>query len=75
VRIVRTHVFAKAVKKLGATGADLDALEMGIAANPNPGDVIPGLGGARKIRFCMGGKGKRGGRRAIYVAVVTTDTV
>jgi len=72
---VRTIVFTKALKKLGACSADLDALETAIAANPQAGDVIPGLGGARKIRFSMAGKGKRGGGRAVYVAVVSKDTV
>ena len=75
MRIVRTTVFTKALKKLGASAADLGALEMEIAANPQAGDVIPGLGGARKIRFSMAGKGKRGGGRAIYIAVVREDTV
>jgi len=74
MRIVRTRTFAKALKKLGASADDLDALEMAIAADPQAGDVIPGLGGARKIRFSMTGKGKRGGGRAIYVAVVSHDT-
>ena len=63
------------MKKLGATAADLNALETGIAANPAVGEVIPGLSGARKVRFSMGGKGKRGGGRAIYVAVVAKETV
>ena len=75
MRIIRTTVFTKALKKLGASAADLDALETAIAANPQAGDVIPGMGGARKIRFSMAGKGKRGGGRAIYVAVVRQDTV
>jgi len=37
-----------------------------IAANPHFGDVIPGTGGVRKIRWAAGGKGKRGGARVIY---------
>ena len=74
MRIVRTTVFTKALKKLGASAADLNALETEIAANPQAGDVIPGMGGARKIRFSMAGKGKRGGGRAIYVAIVREDT-
>lgn len=42
---------------------------MEIIRNPEAGDVIQGLAGARKIRFAMGGKGKRGGGRAIYIVV------
>ena len=37
-----------------------------IAANPHFGDVIPGTGGVRKIRWSCGGKGKRAGARVIY---------
>lgn len=37
-----------------------------IAANPEAGDVIPGSGGCRKVRWARGGVGKRGGVRVIY---------
>ena len=37
-----------------------------IAGNPDAGDVIPGSGGCRKVRWGAGGKGKRGGLRVIY---------
>jgi len=37
-----------------------------IAANPEAGDVIPGSGGCRKVRWSVGGKGKRGGARVVY---------
>jgi hypothetical protein len=36
-----------------------------IAANPIAGDLTPGSGGARKIRFPGRGKGKSGGYRVI----------
>ncbi len=36
-----------------------------IAANPDAGDVIPGTGGARKLRFGIKGKGKSGGARVV----------
>jgi len=32
----------------------------------NAGDLIPGAGGARKLRWAAKGKGKRGGARMIY---------
>ena len=44
-----------------------------IAQNPLSGDVIPGLQGIRKIRFAFGGRGKRGGGRAIYFLRVTEN--
>ena len=38
-----------------------------IAANPEAGDVIPGSGGCRKVRWSHSGSGKRGGVRVIYL--------
>jgi hypothetical protein len=37
-----------------------------IAKEPECGDVIPGTGGVRKLRFGVGSKGKSGGVRIIY---------
>jgi hypothetical protein len=74
VKIVRTTAFVGSLKKLGASEADLTRLEEEITANPDTGDVIPGMGGARKARFAMAARGKRGGGRAIYVFVMTVDT-
>ena len=37
-----------------------------IARNPEAGDVIPGTGGVRKLRWRRSGMGKRGGVRVIY---------
>ena len=37
-----------------------------LAANPEAGNVIPGTGGIRKLRWQAKGKGTRGGARAIY---------
>ena len=37
-----------------------------IALNPMAGNVIPGSGGIRKVRWTRPGKGKRGGVRVIY---------
>lgn len=37
-----------------------------IAVNPLAGDVIPATGGARKVRWAVAGRGKRGGARVVY---------
>ena len=37
-----------------------------ISRNPLGGDVIPGSDGARKVRWAVQGRGKRGGARVIY---------
>jgi len=39
------------------------------------GPVIPGAGGARKLRWAAKGKGKRGGARIIYVYIVIAARV
>ena len=36
--------------------------------NPETGNVIPGSGGVRKLRWRAPGRGKRGGYRVIYYA-------
>jgi len=43
-------------------------LQRTLMANPDLGDVIPGTGGFRKVRWedARRGKGKRGGLRIIY---------
>ena len=37
-----------------------------LAANPDAGEIIPGTGGGRKLRWGVKGRGKRGGVRVIY---------
>lgn len=73
MEIFRTKTFERSVRALSVTDAELHALEAAIAADPDAGDVIQGLKGARKIRFAMAGKGKSGGGRAIYVVVRVRD--
>lgn len=41
-------------------------LQLALAARPTAGDLIPGTGGLRKIRWRLPGHGKRGGARVIY---------
>lgn len=50
------------------TDEEYAALQLFLAANPDAGDVIPGSGGCRKVRWRTGRSGKRGGVRAIYLA-------
>lgn len=37
-----------------------------LSQHPEAGDVIPGAGGCRKVRWARQGSGKRGGVRVIY---------
>jgi hypothetical protein len=34
---------------------------------PRAGDLIPGTGGVRKLRWGLEGRGKRGGARVVYL--------
>ena len=48
------------------TADEHDALIAFLAANPTAGDLVPGAGGIRKIRWGLAGRGKRGGARVIH---------
>lgn len=41
-------------------------LQQFLMQNPEAGEVVPGSGGVRKVRWSRTGKGKRGGLRIIY---------
>jgi hypothetical protein len=41
-------------------------LQQALISKPAQGDVIPGSGGVRKMRWGVPGRGKRGGLRVIY---------
>ncbi len=73
MQLVRTGLYLRQMKRLGASSTDMGRLEAEIALNPEAGDVIAGLMGLRKIRFALGNKGKRGGGRAVYFLMVSDD--
>lgn len=54
---------------------ELDQFIDWIANNPMAGDVIPGGGGLRKVRWTAAGRGKRGGARVIYYNVLQNGTI
>ena len=68
-------IFDKHWSELGLTDDDLMALEIAIMENPEIGDLIPGTGGLRKMRFVLPGnnKGKSGGARVLYVDFVSYE--
>ena len=51
------------------------ALQVFLSAHPEAGNVIPGTGGIRKVRWAMAGRGKRGGSRVIYYWVARRDHI
>lgn len=62
--VVETPEFQRSVHSL-LTEEELTALVDRLAAEPDSGDVMPGTGGARKLRWRGKGKGKSGGIRVI----------
>ena len=65
IAVVETEEFLADVK--GVLSEDEhDALILYVALHPEVGDLIPGTGGLRKLRWAAKGKGRRGGSRVIY---------
>lgn len=65
VSVVETPEFLAATRRI------MDDDERGLlvdylARNPLAGDLIPGTGGVRKLRWSLTGRGKRGGARVVY---------
>lgn len=72
VELFRTRIYERGVKRLirlGAASSDIEAMETRLRESPDSGDIIPGSGGLRKVRFGYGRKGKSGGGRTIYYVV------
>jgi mRNA-degrading endonuclease RelE of RelBE toxin-antitoxin system len=65
VVIVETRAFTARIDDL-LSGEDYRALQAHLVRHPTGGNVIPGTGGLRKIRWGSKGRGKRGGCRVIY---------
>ncbi|TXM63973.1 type II toxin-antitoxin system RelE/ParE family toxin [Methylobacterium sp. WL120] len=63
--VIQTPTFLADAKAAGVMDDELSAIAVTIAADPQAGDVIPGTGGARKVRIGGKGKGKSGGYRII----------
>jgi hypothetical protein len=64
---------AEATELIGTGG--IEAVAAYLIDHPDAGDVIPGAGGARKLRWAAKGKGKRGGARIVYLYVVIAASV
>lgn len=62
---VETPVFTKLVEDLLPHDSYLD-LQHVLLLRPDTGQIIPGSGGLRKVRWGIEQKGKRGGLRVIY---------
>ena len=62
---IETKLFTRLFDQI-FSDEDLARLQGFLIENPETGDVVPGSGGVRKMRWAMPGRGKRGGLRIIY---------
>jgi hypothetical protein len=65
VTVAETSLFAKAADTIWSEAERTELIDY-VAHNPDAGDVIPGTGGVRKLRWGKVGSGKRGGTRIVY---------
>ncbi len=62
---IETSVFARQINEF-LSEEEQRQLQIVLLEQPDVGDLIRGTGGARKMRFSNGAKGKRGGLRIVY---------
>lgn len=63
--IIETAMFRRYAEQVWQDD-EREAFIAWLASDPLVGDVIPGSGGVRKVRWRRQGSGKRGGARVIY---------
>jgi|HubBroStandDraft_1064217.scaffolds.fasta_scaffold344297_2 mRNA-degrading endonuclease RelE of RelBE toxin-antitoxin system len=66
ITVAEVDPFATTAARAGLSEDEREQLIIFLARNPAVGDLIPGSGGLRKLRWAGKGKGKRGGYRVIY---------
>lgn len=72
--VLETSIFTRRADAL-LSQEERVALISTLASNPLAGDLIPGLGGIRKMRLAAGGQGKRGGFRVIWYVLTDNQPV
>ena len=66
---IETKLFSRLVAEV-LTDEEYSSLQKALIKDPEAGDLIPGSGGIRKLRWGVAGRGKRGGIRVVYYARV-----
>jgi hypothetical protein len=63
--VIETPAYLASARDIGLTDEERDEIVGFLAHHPDAGDLMPGTGGARKLRFAGRSKGKSGGYRVI----------
>ncbi|HEY1375756.1 MAG TPA: type II toxin-antitoxin system RelE/ParE family toxin [Gemmataceae bacterium] len=71
---IETKLFTRLVQQY-LSDDEYQALQKLLMEQPDAGDVIPGTGGVRKLRWRAPGQGKRGGYRVVYFARVERGVI
>ncbi|MSQ98454.1 MAG: hypothetical protein EXR85_04045 [Xanthomonadales bacterium] len=71
---IETSVFTRQMKNLISDDSYRQLQDL-LAESPGRGNVIPGSGGCRKLRWKIAGKGKRSGIRVIYYWLKESDQI
>jgi hypothetical protein len=64
--VLTTETFERNAARAGLSDEDVIEMCVWLADNPQAGAIMPGTGGARKVRFPGRGKGKSGGYRTVH---------
>jgi hypothetical protein len=64
---IETKLFTRLVQGY-LSEAEYVELQNFLIEHPEAGDIVPGSGGVRKLRWRAKGRGKRGGYRVLYYA-------
>lgn len=64
---IETKLFTRLIAEY-LSDDEYTELQKALIANPVAGNLVPGAGGVRKLRWGVAGRGKRGGIRVIYYA-------
>jgi hypothetical protein len=71
---IETRLFTRLVDDY-LSDEEYRQLQAALIGNPHAGDVVPGSGGVRKLRWRAAGRGKRGGYRVIYFAKMAQGVI